>query len=94
MNIVAIADTQDSTTKSSVLQETCWSWPVIDPLMKHKTFVDGCKVIQRLLLERHRELFDDYWDLCLELGRLPENTGFEFSERIRAICGSYAISIP
>ena len=48
------------------------------------------KIKQRSLLERHRELFDDFWDLCLELGRLPSNTEFEFSERIRAICGSHA----
>ena len=48
------------------------------------------KIKQRSLLERHRELFDDFWDLCLELGRLPANTEFEFSERVRAICGSHA----
>jgi len=48
------------------------------------------KIKQRSLLERHRELFDDFWNLCLELGRLPANTEFEFSERIRAICGSHA----
>ena len=48
------------------------------------------KIKQRSLLERHRELFDDFWNLCLDLGRLPANTEFEFSERIRAICGSHA----
>jgi DNA phosphorothioation-associated putative methyltransferase len=48
------------------------------------------KIKQRSLLERHRELFDDFWDLCLEFGRLPTNTEFEYSERIRAICGSHA----
>jgi DNA phosphorothioation-associated putative methyltransferase len=48
------------------------------------------KIKQRSLLERHRELFDDFWNLCLELGRLPANTEFEFSERIRSICGSHA----
>ncbi|HID98896.1 MAG TPA: DNA phosphorothioation-associated putative methyltransferase, partial [Thiotrichaceae bacterium] len=48
------------------------------------------KIKQRSLLERHSELFDDFWNLCLELGRLPANTEFEFSERIRAICGSHA----
>ena len=48
------------------------------------------KIKQRSLLERHQELFDDFWNLCLELGRLPANTEFEFSERIRAICGSHA----
>jgi len=48
------------------------------------------KIKQRSLLERHRELFDAFWNLCLELGRLPVNSEFEFSERIRAICGSQA----
>lgn len=48
------------------------------------------KIKQRSLLERHRELFDDFWNLCLDLGRLPANTEFEFSERIRAICGSHS----
>jgi DNA phosphorothioation-associated putative methyltransferase len=48
------------------------------------------KIKQRSLLERHQELFDDFWNLCLGLGRLPANTEFEFSERIRAICGSHA----
>ena len=47
------------------------------------------KIKQRSLLERHRELFDDFWNSCLDLGRLPANTEFEFSERIRAICGSH-----
>ncbi|OGO79368.1 MAG: hypothetical protein A2Y23_01120 [Clostridiales bacterium GWB2_37_7] len=47
------------------------------------------KIKQRSLLERHRELFDDFWNSCLYLGRLPANTEFEFSERIRAICGSH-----
>jgi len=27
------------------------------------------KIKQRSLLERHQELFGDFWDLCLELGR-------------------------
>ncbi|MBU0946701.1 MAG: DNA phosphorothioation-associated putative methyltransferase [Proteobacteria bacterium] len=48
------------------------------------------KIQQRSLLERHRELFDDFWNLCLDLGRLPANAEFEFSERIRALCGSHA----
>ncbi len=47
------------------------------------------KIKQRSLLDRHRELFDDFWSSCLDLGRLPANTEFEFSERIRAICGSH-----
>lgn len=41
------------------------------------------------LFERHRELFDDFWRACLDFGRIPTNTEFEFSERLRAAVGSY-----
>jgi DNA phosphorothioation-associated putative methyltransferase len=41
-------------------------------------------------LERHRELFDEFWCTCLDLGRIPANTEFEFSERLRAVAGSHA----
>jgi DNA phosphorothioation-associated putative methyltransferase len=43
----------------------------------------------RTLLERHRELLDDFWQTCLDFGRIPANTEFEFSDRIRAIAGSH-----
>lgn len=42
------------------------------------------------LLQRHRELFDDFWRTCLDLGRVPANAEFEFSERLRAVAGSHA----
>ena len=42
------------------------------------------------LIDRHRELFDDFWRTCLDLGRIPANTEFEFSDRLRAVAGSHA----
>ena len=32
-------------------------------------------------LERHRDLFNDFWRTCLDLGRVPANSEFEHSER-------------
>jgi len=42
------------------------------------------------LIDRNQELFDDFWRVCLELGRVPANPEFEYSERIRAVAGSHA----
>jgi DNA phosphorothioation-associated putative methyltransferase len=41
------------------------------------------------ILERNRQLFDDFWRICLDFGRIPANTEFEFSDRVRAIAGSH-----
>lgn len=41
------------------------------------------------LIERHRTLFDDFWDTTLDLGRIPANDEYEFSERVRGIAGSH-----
>jgi len=40
-------------------------------------------------IEKHAELFNDFWKTCLELGRIPANPEFEFSERIRSVAGSH-----
>ena len=42
------------------------------------------------ILERHKELFDDFWRACLDFGRVPANSEFEFSDRLRAVIGSQA----
>lgn len=47
------------------------------------------KIKQRALYERHKELLEDFWNHSLDLGRIPSNTEFEFTERLRAICGSH-----
>ena len=46
--------------------------------------------ISKDIIERNRELFDDLWHTVLDLGRVPANPEYEFSERIRAIAGSHA----
>lgn len=38
---------------------------------------------------KHKELFDEFWDLILDLGRCPSNDEFELTNQIRAICGSH-----
>ncbi|MDH5414293.1 MAG: DNA phosphorothioation-associated putative methyltransferase, partial [Flavobacteriaceae bacterium] len=40
-------------------------------------------------IEKHAELFNDFWTTCLELGRIPANPEFELSERIRSVAGSH-----
>lgn len=47
------------------------------------------KVITRELIDKHIELFNDFWALCLDLGRLPAIPEFEFSQQIRNVSGSH-----
>jgi len=41
------------------------------------------------IIETHQELFDDFWESTLDLGRPPANREFEFSEQIRRVAGSH-----
>jgi DNA phosphorothioation-associated putative methyltransferase len=45
--------------------------------------------ISKDIIERHTDLFTDYWQTTLELGRIPANNEFEFSDQIRRITGSH-----
>ncbi len=47
------------------------------------------KVISKDLITKHQELFDHFWDTTLDLGRIPVNSEFAFSDRIRTIAGSH-----
>ncbi len=47
------------------------------------------KSIKKDVIDKHIELFTDYWATTLELGRIPANNEFEFSDQIRRICGSH-----
>ena len=47
------------------------------------------KVKQRALYERHKALFNDFWQQCLDFGRLPANNEFPQSEELRALCSSH-----
>jgi DNA phosphorothioation-associated putative methyltransferase len=49
----------------------------------------SARVDTQSLFERHRELFDDFWRVCLDFGRIPANSEFEFSERLRTVAGSH-----
>jgi len=41
------------------------------------------------LYEKHSELFDDFWQQCLTLGRTPANDEFEYSDNLRRVIGSH-----
>jgi DNA phosphorothioation-associated putative methyltransferase len=45
--------------------------------------------IKKDVIEKNIELFTDFWETTLELGRIPANSEFEFSEQIRRITGSH-----
>lgn len=45
--------------------------------------------IQKNLIDKHLELFTDFWETSLELGRIPANSEFEFSDQIRRLAGSH-----
>ena len=47
------------------------------------------KAIKKSIIEKNIELFSDYWQLTLDLGRIPANNEFEFSDQIRKISGSH-----
>lgn len=38
---------------------------------------------------KHQQLLDDFWNLCLDLGRCPSNNEFDLSDQIRRVCGSH-----
>lgn len=46
--------------------------------------------VKKDVIEKNIELFTDFWDMCLELGRVPANDEFEFSDQIRKCAGSHA----
>ncbi|CDT68122.1 DNA phosphorothioation-associated putative methyltransferase [Vibrio coralliirubri] len=43
----------------------------------------------KLLITQHQDLFNDFWNTCLELGRIPANDEFEQSDNIRELIGSH-----
>ncbi len=45
--------------------------------------------IKKDIIDKHLELFTDFWETSLELGRIPANNEFEFSDQIRRIAGSH-----
>jgi len=45
--------------------------------------------IKKSIIDKNMDLFNDYWNTTLELGRIPANDEFEFSNQIRRIVGSH-----
>ncbi len=43
----------------------------------------------KLLITQNQSLFDDFWNVCLELGRIPANDEFEQSDKVRELIGSH-----
>ena len=43
----------------------------------------------KLLITQHQELFNNFWNTCLELGRIPASDEFEQSDKIRELIGSH-----
>ena len=46
--------------------------------------------LKKDIIDRNIELFSDFWQVSLDLGRVPANSEFEFSDQIRRIAGSHA----
>ncbi|HIF6258926.1 TPA: DNA phosphorothioation-associated putative methyltransferase, partial [Enterobacter ludwigii] len=43
----------------------------------------------KLVITQNREVFDSFWNVCLELGRIPANDEFKSSEEVRNLIGSH-----
>ncbi|WP_413698562.1 DNA phosphorothioation-associated putative methyltransferase [Psychromonas sp. KJ10-10] len=43
----------------------------------------------KLLITQHESLFNDFWQTCLQLGRIPANEEFQEAESIKALTGSF-----
>ncbi|MEZ8082735.1 DNA phosphorothioation-associated putative methyltransferase [Enterovibrio norvegicus] len=43
----------------------------------------------KLVITKNSDLFDAFWNVCLELGRVPANDEFERSEEVRSLIGSH-----
>ncbi|MCH9420200.1 DNA phosphorothioation-associated putative methyltransferase [Klebsiella quasipneumoniae] len=43
----------------------------------------------KLVITQNREVFDNFWNICLALGRIPANDEFKGSEEVRNLIGSH-----
>lgn len=43
----------------------------------------------KLIITQNRDVFDNFWNVCLELGRIPANDEFKSSEEVRNLIGSH-----
>jgi DNA phosphorothioation-associated putative methyltransferase len=49
----------------------------------------AARQVDRQVIEQNLELFGHFWDIALDLGRIPANDEFAFSERLRSVAGSH-----
>lgn len=56
--------------------------------LSYREHPERLKIKQKALFTRHQELFNLFWEKCLDFGRLPSNEEFNGSEKLRNICGS------
>ncbi|MEP6389213.1 MAG: DNA phosphorothioation-associated putative methyltransferase [Halioglobus sp.] len=54
-----------------------------------KTRITSNEVLKKGIVEKHLDLFTDFWQTSLELGRIPANNEFEFTDQIRRVAGSH-----
>ena len=47
------------------------------------------KDISTEVINKHQALFDDFWSTTLDLGRIPANSEFEYSDQLRRVAGSH-----
>jgi DNA phosphorothioation-associated putative methyltransferase len=47
------------------------------------------KAQAKSIYDKHHDLFNDFWQQCLEFGRMPANDEFECSSDIRRVIGSH-----
>lgn len=50
---------------------------------------EATKAQVKSLYDKNSQLFDDFWQQCLSLGRIPANDEFECSDNLRRIIGSH-----
>ncbi|TNC82779.1 MAG: hypothetical protein C9356_02610 [Oleiphilus sp.] len=50
----------------------------------------SAKPVDKNLVLKNEALFQDFWNTALDLGRIPANDEFDFSEELRRISGSHA----
>ena len=65
-------------------QKRTWQQQTTRPIAKPQS-----QAVKKSLYEKHIDLFNDFWQQCLFLGRLPANDEFELSDNIRAVIGSH-----
>ena len=61
--------------------------------LKRKEIRTKCSISSEKLIEKNKFLFDNFWQTCLELGRIPANDEFELSTDLRRVAGSHKKAI-